>query len=198
MRRFYLAIAFIGVFNISIYANDYIRLFWSLGDVGVSFDSIGDDFSVLPFINVGNVNWITRYGFGFGFKVFNIESSRDWKQAQILPIEINYSPFGDNDMNLFLTFYGRGGWVLNYNTELERSLKDRSSLFGAAGLRFAWIPRLGQFFSIFTGAFIEYTSRKELRMGVSVDLSVLVVLFTAALVSRDSEGSGRSSHRHRR
>jgi hypothetical protein len=53
-------------------------------------------------INVGNINWTTKCGFGWGFHAFNIEGSKDWHQSLILPIEINYSPFKNDNKYLWL------------------------------------------------------------------------------------------------
>ncbi len=180
MKKLLLIIFFSILINCAYAIDNDIQFFWSLGDMGVSFESKENDFKAIPFINVGNINWITKHGLGWGFHVFNIEGSPDWKQALILPLELNYSPFGYNKNFLFLTLYARGGWLVNYDNDITGSMLDRSSLFGAAGLRTAWIPKLEEHWSIFTGAFIEYTSKNEIRMGISLDTSVIVVLTAIA------------------
>jgi len=185
MKKRCLALLFLVILNSSIHAYGYLpfgfaRFFWSFGDIGISFESVGDNFRPYSFMNIGNINWITRFGLGWGFNLFNIEGSDNWRQALILPVEISFSPFGDNPANMFLSLYGRGGWMINYNPDYYGSLSRRSSFFGAMGLRLAWIPRMGEYWSIFTGGFIEYTTRKEIRMGVSVDTSIIVALITMA------------------
>jgi hypothetical protein len=154
MKKYYFFIAFISIFNFAVYSNENIRFFWSFGDIGVSYDNLINKFEPFPFMTVGNINWITKRGFGFGFHMFNVEGSKNWQHSLILPVEISYSPFGDNDKYLFLTFYGRGGWMVNFNSNDGISFADRNSFFGAAGLRTSWIPTLGKHWSIFTGAFI--------------------------------------------
>ena len=164
------------IFISNVYANENIRMFWSLGDIGVSWHGTQEDLIACPFMNVGNINWITTHGLGWGFNIFNIEGSTNWNKALILPAEISFSPFGDNAKKMFLTFYGRGGWMLSFDSEIKGSVFERSSLFGAAGLRAAWFPTVGEYWSIFSGAFIEYTSKNELRLGFSIDTTVLVAL----------------------
>jgi hypothetical protein len=164
----------------SLFKRKY-SIFWSFGDIGASFDNLTNRFEPFPFINVGNINWITTHGFGFGFHIFNIEGTESWQQSLVLPIEISYSPFGDNEKYLFLTFYGRGGWMINFNSNDEKSFSERNGFFGAAGLRASWFPTLGNYRAVFTGAFIEYTTKNELRMGISVDTSVIVALATIAI-----------------
>jgi hypothetical protein len=200
MKKYYLFIVFIAVLNSGVYSDDNIRFFWSFGDIGVSYDNLTDKFDPFPFINVGNINWIMRNGLGFGFHIFNIEGTKNWQQSLILPIEISYSPFGDNGKYLFLTFYGRGGWMINFNSVAERSFSERSSFFGAAGLRASWFPTLGEHWSIFTGAFIEYTTKNELRIGVSVDASVVVALATIAFgiaLSTSDNDKDRANNRYK-
>jgi hypothetical protein len=189
MKKYYLSLILLGVFNISIYANENIRFFWSFGDIGISVDNLPNKFEPFPFINVGNINWITKHGFGWGFHVFNVEGDRNWQQTLFLPMEINYSPFGDNKDFLFITLYSRGGWMVRFNNNTEDSFADRNGLFGAIGLRASWFPTLGEHWSIFTGAFIEYTSKNELRIGASLDTSVIVALATIAfgIALSDSE-----------
>jgi hypothetical protein len=160
--------------GLPVFSNDNIRFYWSLGDIGVSFDGMKNEIEPVPFINVGNINWIMKNGLGFGFHVFDVEN---WRQALVLPVEINYSPFGDNDKHLFLSLYGRGGWLIQFDSENNLPFSQRNGFFGAAGLRAAWIPpAFNGYWSVFTGAFIEYTSKNELRMGVSLDTSVVAVL----------------------
>lgn len=188
MKKLLVVIFLIVVVN-SLHASDNIRFFWSFGDIGFSFEGKEKYMELFPSMNVGSFNWITDFGLGWGFHTFSIESSSNWTQALILPVEISYSPFGDNSKQLFLTLYGRGGWMLNADT--NSSVFDRSGLFGAAGLRTAWIPTMGKHWSIFTGAFVEYTSKNEIRMGVSVDTSVIaalgIVLLGIALNDNDDD-----------
>jgi len=49
-------------------------------------------------------------------------------------------------------------------------------------MRFAWIPLFGNSWSMYTGAFIEYTTKNELRIGLSVDVTIvgLIYLFSLA------------------
>jgi hypothetical protein len=178
MKRCFLVIIFMGIFNFFIQADENIRFFWSFGDIGYSLDNLVNKFEPFPFINVGNINWITKHGFGWGFHVFNIEGSKDWHQSLLLPIEINYSPVRSDSKYLFLTFYGRGGWMIRFDNDSEKPFSERNDLFGAVGLRAAWFPKVGDYWSIFTGAFIEYTSKNELRIGASLDTSVVIALGT--------------------
>jgi hypothetical protein len=180
MKKCYLFIAFFSVSSSLVYSSENIRFFWSFGDIGVSYDNLINKFEPFPFMNIGNINWITRHGLGLGFHIFNVEGTENWQQSLVLPVEISYSPFGDNDKYLFLTFYGRGGWMINFNSDGEKPFSERNGFFGAAGLRASWFPTLGKHWSIFTGAFIEYTTKNELRMGMSVDTSVIVALVTIA------------------
>jgi hypothetical protein len=177
VKKYYIFIVLMGIFNFLAYANENIRFFWSFGDMGFSIDHLKDEFKMVPYINVGNINWVTKHGLGWRFNVFNIEWNENNPQSLILPLEINYSPFGDNAAYLFLTLYGRGGWMLKFNND-SASLLERSSFFGAVGLRTAWFPTVGKYWSVFTGAFIEYTTKNELRIGVSIDTGIIVALAT--------------------
>jgi len=109
-----------------------LRYYWSFGDIGFSWDNIARKYELLGFLNVGNFNWITPHGFGFGINVFNFEGSSDWTQTLILPAEINYSPFRNSDNNPILTFYGRGGLMTRFERYSEKSFRQRSSFCGAA------------------------------------------------------------------
>ena len=180
MKKFCFLIMFIGVFNVLVHSNENIRFFWSFGDIGFSIDNLNSEFKVVPYVNIGNINWITKYGLGWRFNFFNIEWTDNIRQSYILPVEINYSPFGDRDAYLFLTVYGRGGWMVRFDPD-ESSLSERNHFFGAVGLRASWFPTMGSYWSIFTGAFIEYTTRNELRMGFSVDTGIVATLSTLIL-----------------
>jgi hypothetical protein len=177
MKKYIILIVLISIFNSLVFADENIRFFWSYGDMGFSVDNFKNEFKMVPYINVGNINWITKQGFGWRFNIFNIEWNESNPQSLILPVEINYSPFGDNSAYLFLTLYGRGGWMIKYNQNAD-SFLERNSLFGAVGIRASWFPTVGEYWSIYTAAFIEYTTKNELRMGVSVDSGIIAALLT--------------------
>ena len=162
------------------HANENIRYYWSFGEIGVSWDNIANDRKVQSFLNIGNFNWITWTGLGFGMNLFNFEGSSDWSHTLLLPLEINYSPIRRSDGNPVLTFYGRGGLMNKFEKGSDKSFFERSEFFGAAGIRAAWFPLFGESWSMYTGAFIEYTSRNELRIGVSVDITIVGLIYIAA------------------
>ena len=182
MKKLLLLMVFLGVFGSSVHAYGGVRLFWSFGDIGVSWDNLTRNHYVSPVLNVGNISWITRPGFGWGFHLFNIESSTKWANMMILPIEVNYSPIGFSGNGLMLTMYGRGGWLVELEKNSKRPFGDRNSFLGAAGLRVAWNPTLGKNWALYAGGFIEYNTRNELRVGLSVDLSIFALFWLYASV----------------
>ena len=162
-------------------AYDGIRYFWSFGDIGVSWENLTGKSRFGSYANVGSLNWITRSGIGWGFNMFNFEGSQNWLQMLILPAEVFYSPLRTKDGNPILTFYGRGG-LLTKIDKGSMSFKERSEFFGAAGLRASWFPLMGESWSVYTGAFIEFTTRKELRVGISIDFSIFALIYFRALL----------------
>ena len=181
MKRFFLtAVLMSALFTLHAY-DDYsqeyygFRYYWSFGDVGISWENITGRYDISSYLNVGSFNWISPYGFGFGFHLFNFEGRSDWGQMLILPAEVNYSPFRRHDNNPIFTFYGRGGWMMRLNQ--NGSFRDRSGFLGAAGFRAVWAPLVGNSWSVFSGGFIEYTTRRELRVGVSIDVTIFALLW---------------------
>ena len=171
-----------------------IRFFWSFGDFGVSWDNVGSSYMALPSLKIANLNWMTWPGFGWGFHLFSFEGDANLKQVLILPAEINYSPLGYRRDGLMITLYGRGGLMTQLSDTENTTFLQRSSLFGAAGLRIAWFPALGKNWSIFNGGFIEYTSQKYLRIGLSIDLTVIAAFWLFSTVDKYSD-SGKKKHR---
>ena len=180
MKRIILIIICIFALNSQLWAYEdgETQIYWSLGDVGFNFDIMSAELMPAFFLNVGNINWVTSSGFGWGFNFINMEISENGMDTLILPVEISYNPLMDKAGNLFLSFYGRGGWqVRHYDTEVEKPLSERSRFFGAAGMRFAWMPKIGNSWSLYNGAYIEYTTNRELRVGLSIDLAIVGLMW---------------------
>ena len=194
MKKFCLVVIITAVFSASLYAADRNGYFWSFGDIGIYWNTTAGDDNVYPLLNIGNLNWITSSGLGWGFHLFNLEGNSNWTQALILPVEINFSPLRRNDGNPILTLYGRGGLLTRFDSGSFQSFFERSRLFGAAGLRMALFPAVGQSWSIYTGGFVEYTTRRELRIGISVDLSVAALIWLILSTDSDSN-SGKQKRR---
>ena len=182
MKKACLVMVFLTVFGASVHSWENIRMFWSFGDIGISWENLTRDHYISPVLNAGNIAWITRPGLGWGFHLFNIESSRKWVNMMILPLEVNYSPIGFSGKGLMLTMYGRGGWMVELEKNSPRSFADRNGFLGAAGLRVAWNPTLGKNWALYAGGFVEYNTRNQLRVGVSVDLSIFALFWLYASV----------------
>ena len=175
MKKYCLAVIISLSLNSLIYSNDYIRFFWSIGDIGIGWDTMANKPDPIFFLNVGNFNWVTPFGLGWGFHLFDATATYDYQQTIILPVEVNFSPFGDRDSFLFFTLYGRGGLLPGFDYGEGESFFSKSSFWGAAGLRAAWFPTIGNSWSIYLGGFVEYTTRNELRVGLSVDLTIIAL-----------------------
>ena len=161
----------------SNYSNGNVRFFWSIGDIGISWDNVAGSYRTLASMKIANLNWMVWPGFGWGFNLFSFEGTSDWSQVLIFPVEASFSPFGYRSDGLLLSLYGRGGLMMQMANTAETSFWDRTRFFGAAGLRFAWFPAPGKNWSIFTGAFVEYTTKRELRIGLSVDLTIIAAIW---------------------
>jgi len=177
MKKFIMAVVFSAVLGTSVHAYGGIRYFWSFGDIGVSWENITGNTDICTYMNAGNFNWITPAGFGFGFNFINFEGTYDWRQLLILPVEVSYSPFRDGDNNPIFTFYGRGGWMTRFDHNGKKIYADKNMFFGAAGFRASWFPLLANSWSVYSGAFIEYTTKGELRIGISVDLTIFALFW---------------------
>ena len=182
MKKLLLTVVLLGVLSTAVHAYEGVRLYWSFGDIGISWDDLTRNHYISPVLNVGAINWITKPGFGWGFHLFNIESSRKWANMMILPVEISYSPIGFSGKSLMLTLYGRGGWLVELEKDSIRPFSERNSFLGAGGLRVAWNPMLGKNWALYTGGFIEYNTKNELRVGVSVDLSIFALFWLYASI----------------
>ena len=176
MKKCCLAVVFVIALNFSAHAYEGLHYYWSFGDIGISWENLTRRYDVATYLNVGNFNWITRHGLGFGFNFLNMEGRADWTQMLILPVELSYSPFRNGSNNPIFTFYGRGGLM----TRLHKnggSFWNRSGFFGAAGFRASWVPLLGNSWSVFNNVFIEYTTKNQLRIGVSIDVTIFSLIW---------------------
>ncbi|MCL2834135.1 MAG: hypothetical protein FWD78_13270 [Treponema sp.] len=195
MKKFFQALVIFALFAAPLQAQSLwgTRFFWSFGDIGVSWDTISGKYDPTLFLNAGNINWITAYNVGFGFHLFDLEANSKTAQTLLLPVEINFNPLRQDSGNPILTLYGRGGLQTRFDTDSSKSFFERSNFFGAAGLRLAWLPAVGKNWSIYTGGFVEYTTRGELRAGLSVDVTImtLIWLYTAADSNNNSGNNKR-------
>jgi len=173
MKKICILLLFIFLVGFQVQAFETPLYFWSFGDIGFNFDILNDNFEPAVFMNVGNLNWLTSTGLGFGFNFMNFIVTENAMTTQILPIEVNFSPIRNN---FFLTLYGRAAWQMSYFNNYSATFSERSSFYAAAGLRLAWSPLIGKSWSFYNGVYIEYTNRREVRVGIFMDLAVWTLL----------------------
>ena len=173
MKKICILFLFILLLAFHVTAFEAPLYYWSLGEIGFSFDILNDNFEPAVFVNAGNLNWMTTAGLGFGFNFMNFILTENAMTTQILPVEVNFSPIRNN---FFLTLYGRAAWQMSYFNNYNATFAERSSFYAAAGIRLAWSPIIGKSWSIFNGVYIEYNNKREVRVGIFMDLAVWTLL----------------------
>jgi hypothetical protein len=91
------------------------------------------------------------------------------------PVEIVYSPFNIMEVG-YLFFYGRMAWRFwqdSYEEFVTHPFSfSNNGFYGAAGIRIAGVFPVSEKtpYAVTIGAFMEYTTKNELKIGITADL----------------------------
>ena len=182
MRKSIICLLFLVAAISKINAQD-VKFGWSLGDIGWSYNFIGEydlaHYNLLNFnVSFEKINMMINTSLMSGSNKNNSDETEP-SYNSFFPLEIIYTPFKWKYMDI--SVYGRGMWEIEYIEEFEDPISY--GFFGSIGFRLGFIPIVSSFFkyrSNVVNIFTEYTLRNEYKLGVSLDLLDLVVLGLAA------------------
>jgi len=153
-----------------INAQDF-RFGWNIGSINLYGDIKNDESDVD--CNIFHFNWIINK-FSLGFNILDIYDFNQKKyngiiKYSILPVKLSYVLLSDNDW-LFLSVYGKAGW------QLTRIINDddiNHDIYGSFGIQLFAFPELIYNYSPYFALFCEYDTYKRLKIGLSLDLSIV-------------------------
>ena len=175
MSKIVLVFVLLSLFSKNIHGDeDQLRFGWNIGNVKPYFDVInydgGADVELLQF------KWIlNQYSIGFNaLEFYYTDPDADYGiDHSLLPVEIAYVPFSYCN-TLFLSLYGKLGWRRQYSEVRDHA---KHSAYGAAGAQLFLFPETRINYSPYFSLFIEYDTLNRLKLGVGLDLSVLITVF---------------------
>ncbi|MDR1240021.1 MAG: hypothetical protein LBK27_07895 [Treponema sp.] len=159
-----------------------VKFGWSLGDFGWSYNFI-EKGSILDLRAVKfNVSF-ERINFMISPSVFASTTSYNRNRKEILymsflPLELAYTPFKWEYAHISL--YGRAAWEIEYVKDMGDLNKMPGAFFGALGFKIGFIPiqsNSSKYTSHLVNVFSEYTMRNEFKVGISLDLLAVLVLY---------------------
>ncbi|MDR1316612.1 MAG: hypothetical protein LBK13_07030 [Spirochaetales bacterium] len=158
----------------NVFSED-ISFNWSLGDFAICYNIIDTEWNAR--LGIFKFNWFDEENcFGLGFNIINFQSfSDDSAGGSILPIEIVYRPIE------YIYLYNRIEWQFMDGYKY-------GFFYDTLGIKFAnyfltTILNYAFHFSIFT----EYTTRNELKVGLTLDSGFLMYLFASSYTEEKME-----------
>ena len=169
LRTIVFLIFFIIVFRID--AQD-LRFSWNIGNANMYYDILNNNanggFEILHF------NWMyNNYSIGLNIlDIYYTDNSNfdEISQYLILPIKLSFVPLNFNDW-LFFSVYSKGAWKVTKNSN-----NISNGFYGSVGIQLFIFPTTNFYYSPYFSTFFEYDTRKKLKIGFAIDLSLLFFL----------------------
>ncbi|MCL2720067.1 MAG: hypothetical protein FWD47_01835 [Treponema sp.] len=173
MKRLILIIILVFLVIGNIFAQD-LEFKWNIGNAKIYYDFINKNpdisFDILHF------NWVIKSYFGIGFNLLELNFINDNTQYNILPLELSVIPI-NNYYNIYFSFYGRVAWSLEHEIATDRIF---NGFYASVGAQLYAFPKIIGNYSLFFSIFAEYNNQNKFKLGVGLDLSGLIYLFTSA------------------
>jgi hypothetical protein len=173
-----------------------IKFGWSLGDIGWSYNFIGGydvaDANVLQFhVSFEKINVMLNTSILFATNKNDRREVEPFYNS-FLPLEIVYSPFKWKWVHISL--YARGMREMGYIGGVDNPTEVSDGFFGAVGFRLGLIPieaYAPKYSSYVFNIFSEYTVRNEFKVGASVDILDLILLWLMMPSEKQEEADKR-------
>ena len=165
---------------------------WTVGDAGMAYDIMNN--SYMFNYRILTANMLINERLGIGTSLFAIENWPDncnQLRYSIFPIELSYKIVSLRNL-FYWTVFGRAEWqFIKYDQFFDGEpffYKD-NQFQGAIGSRFSFFkPSEEIHYSWLSSLFVEYTTSKEVKIGVSVDGLVLAAIVGAFFVAIFTSG----------
>ncbi|MDR1787538.1 MAG: hypothetical protein LBR16_03715 [Treponema sp.] len=160
---------------------------WALGDVAFFYDPLHNTANgAFSFVKL---NWHFPYGFGCGLSLMEFHDNTlsddgAFSYYAVLPAEVSYNLFSVRGQ-LYGALYLRGSWQIQSDggaAVFPPDLSRPGRFYGGAGFRFFYFPTNLFRYSAYSSVFVEYSTARELKLGMSLDLGtvIYVALLAAA------------------
>ncbi|MDR3123377.1 MAG: hypothetical protein LBU16_06315 [Treponema sp.] len=159
-----------------------IQFGWSFGDIGWSYNFVGEhdvvDYNILRFsVSFEKINVMINTFIFSGTNKNNRKETEPFYEFYF-PLEIVYAPFKWKYARI--SAYCRGAWEIGYRGDVKDPQRISDAFFGSLGLKAGLIPmesKLFKYRSHVITVFSEYTIRNELKLGASIDLFDILYLW---------------------
>jgi hypothetical protein len=164
---------------------------WSFGNVSLSYDFIGSadsiDVTILEFnVSLEELDLMISASVLFGTDK-DSRSAMDPFFNSPLPLTILYTPFRWRYAHL--SAYGRGAWEIGYVWENAKPTRASYGFFGSLGVKAGLIPMKQNFVkyrAYMATLFLEYTTHREFKLGISIDLFYMVYIGVKVWPKKDT------------
>ena len=171
------------LFSLSnVYSQDRPVFYWNLGNININFNVVESKWALD--LNFAEFNWIFNNGIFLGVTMLKTfynfyDGYKPW--YSLFPLEVGYQLNLTNNEILKLRFYNRLEWQYkNFNsfTSSESGIYDAVGVKLIVGTDHDSLRYNCNFVTLFT----EYTTKKEFRMGITVDLFICAVFLGGILL----------------
>jgi hypothetical protein len=156
-----------------------LKFGWNIGNFNIGYDILNKEFD--PSLEIFQFTWV-KNKFSIGFNIFDIHWAYEISHCSILPVTLAYVPLNYEDF-LFFFFFSKAGWEQVF---IDNHINN--GFYGSVGIKFFIFPDIdflhySPYFSIFT----EYDNHKKLKIGLSIDISAIILFLLHAKAESLSE-----------
>jgi len=176
------------MFVLNINAQDF-KFGWSVGNVNFYGDTINKEINFD--INIFHFKWIiNKFSVGINIlDIYDIYNMNDNKNKySILPVKLAYVPFNYNNW-LFFSIYSKVGWQLIEN---KNNNSINHGIYSSIGIQLFIFPEWKFYYSPYISLFSEYDTYKKLKIGLEIDITVIVYMFLKGYQEKKEKEYGMS------